>query len=288
MRARIRDTDLYFDVDGMGLVPDGDCMRERPVIFLLHGGPGGDHASFKSRLPALTDTAQLVYVDHRGSGRSLDSNPESWTLDNNIDDIDALREHLGLETICLLGSSYGGMVAQGYAIRYPQRLSHLILVATAPSHRFLADAQRIVDEQGTDDQKRVCRMLWDGTFETQEQLAEYYQLMGPWYARSFDVERFASGWNRGIRNFEQLNRGFNGFLKTFDFTEQLSGISCPTLVLSGAHDWICPVQHGRLIAQQIPRAHFKVFPNSAHALAEDEPDAFLAVLRGFLTHTTEV
>jgi len=286
MRARVRGTDLYFDVDGMGLVPDGDCMRERPALFLLHGGPGGDHASFKNRLPALTDTAQLVYVDHRGSGRSRDSDPESWTLENNIDDIDALREHLGLETICLLGSSYGGMVAQGYAIRYPQRLSQLILVATAPSHRFLDDAQRIVAERGTADQIQVCQRLWKGTFETQEQLAEYYRLMGPWYARSFDPEKFASGWSRGIRNFEQLNRGFNGFLKTFDFTDDLSEIQCPTLVLSGAHDWICPVEHGRLIAERIPGAQFKVFANSAHALAEDEPDAFLAVLRGFLTYAT--
>ena len=83
-------------------------MVERPVVFLLHGGPGGDHASYKTNTAALRDVAQLVYIDHRGSGRSSKADPETYTLENNIDDLDALREHLGIERITLLGSSYGG------------------------------------------------------------------------------------------------------------------------------------------------------------------------------------
>ena len=132
MKARIRGTEIYFDVDGAGLVPDGERMVQRPTLFLLHGGPGGDHVGFKSTVARLVDVAQLVYVDHRGSGRSAASDPSTYTLDENIDDVDALRDYLGLDSICLLGSSYGGMVAQGYAIRYPDRVSNLVLCATAP------------------------------------------------------------------------------------------------------------------------------------------------------------
>ena len=172
MLAKVRETEIYFDVDGMGLVPREGQMVQRPTLFLLHGGPGGDHSSFKTQVADLRDTAQLVYVDHRGSGRSAPGDPQTHTLDNNIDDLDALREHLGLERISLLGSSYGGMVAQGYAIRYPDRLANLILVATAPSFRFLEDAKRIVNERGTADQIRVCQRLWDGNFESLEQLHE--------------------------------------------------------------------------------------------------------------------
>ena len=90
MRARVRDTELYFDVDGMGLVPDGARMVERPTLFLVHGGPGGEHSRFKTNSGALRDVAQLVYVDHRGSGRSAEGDPATYTLDNNIDDLDAL------------------------------------------------------------------------------------------------------------------------------------------------------------------------------------------------------
>ena len=284
MKASIRGTEIYFDVDGMGLVPDGDRMRERPVVFLLHGGPGGEHSSFKSTVAQLRDVAQLVYVDHRGSGRSDSADPQTYTLDENVADLDALREHLGLKRISVLGSSYGGMVAQGYAIQHPERVSNLILVATAPSYRFLADARQIVEERGTVEQQRVCLALWEGSFESLEQLREYYQVMGPMYATTFDAEKADQSWRRGRRSFEQLNLGFSSFLREFDYIDELHRISCPTLVLAGAHDWICPPVHSRLIASRIPRAQLKIFDKSAHSIAQDEPEAFLAAVRGFLTY----
>lgn len=285
MRAKVRDTEIYFDVDGAGLVAAGDRMVERPTLLLLHGGPGGDHSSFKTQCTSqLREMAQLVYVDHRGSGRSSREDPETNTLDNNIDDLDALREHFGLDRISILGSSYGGMVAQGYAIRYPHRVANLILVSTAPSHRFLDDAKRILQERGTPEQIRVCQRLWEGSFESEEQLHEYYRIMGPMYSTTFDADKFAAGWGRGIRNYAQLNFGFAGFLRTFDFTDQLHTITCPTLVLAGNHDWICAPSHSEIIAERIPRAHLKVFANSSHSIAEDEPEAFYAAVKGFLTY----
>jgi proline iminopeptidase len=284
MRAKVRDTELYFDVDGMGLVPRGDRMVERPVLFLVHGGPGGEHSRFKTHSGALREVAQLVYVDHRGSGRSAIGDPATYTLDNNVDDLEALREHLGLDRISMLGSSYGGMVAQGYALRYPHRLANLILVCTAPSYRFLADARTFVQSRGTPHQVRVCQRLWDGAFDSVDQLREFFFVMGPLYSRRFRPEEFEEGWQRGVHSVVPLNRGFGDFLRRFDFTDRLHEIPCPTLVLAGAHDWICAPQHARLIADRIPRAHLKVFPDSAHLVAVDEPEAYLAAVRGFLTH----
>ena len=284
MRARVRGTELYFDVDGLGLVPDGNRMAERPVLFLLHGGPGGDHSGFKSTVAQLTDVAQLVYVDHRGSGRSSPADPSTYTLEENIQDLDALRDYLGLERIAVLGSSYGGMVAQGYAIQFPDRLSNLVLVATSPSYRFMDDAKKILAERGTDEQQRVCQALGDATFESTEQLVEYYLTMGPMYSTTWDADEAERTRDRGLRNYDQLNLGFGGFRREFDFINDLHRITCPTLVLGGAHDWICPPDHSRLIAERIPRAHLKIFEHSAHAIAQDEPTAFLAAVRGFLTY----
>jgi proline iminopeptidase len=286
MHAKIRGTEIYFDVDGAGLVPDGDKMVEQPTLFLLHGGPGGDHSSFKSSSAALRDVAQLVYVDHRGCGRSSLGNPTEYTLDSNIVDIDALREHLGLQRISVLGSSYGGMVALGYALQFPERLANLVLVCTAPSFRFIEDARRHVDQNGTPDQIRVCQRLWDGTFENLDQLREFYELMGPMYSTTFKSAEFEAGWRRGRRSIVALNRGFGDFLRTFDFTERLHEIRCPTLVLAAAHDWICAPRHSQILAERIPRAHLKVFANSGHSLASDENAAYLQAVRGFLTYAT--
>jgi proline iminopeptidase len=286
MRARIRDTEIYFDVDGAGLVADGDRMVERPVLFLLHGGPGGDHVSFKASCAGLTDVAQLVYVDHRGCGRSASGDPADYTLENNIDDLDALRKHLGLERISILGSSYGGMVALGYVLRYPERVANLILVCTAPGYRFIDEAKRYVEEHGTPEQVRVCRRLWEGTFESLEQLREYYEVMGPMYSTTYEPKDFPTGWNRGKRSFEALNRGFGDFLRKFDYTSRLGEIRCPTLVIGAAHDWICAPQNSRLIAERIPRAHLKIFANSGHSVGSDENAAILQAIRGFLTYAS--
>jgi pimeloyl-ACP methyl ester carboxylesterase len=73
MRAKIRDTEIWFDIDGAGLVPDGGAMRQRPVGFLIHGGPGSDHSGFKPSMSPLARHMQLVYFDHRGQGRSGDA-----------------------------------------------------------------------------------------------------------------------------------------------------------------------------------------------------------------------
>jgi pimeloyl-ACP methyl ester carboxylesterase len=64
---------LYVDVENSGLIPDGDRMREKPSLLLLHGGPGFDHSGFKPAFSALSDVAQIVYYDHRGNGRSTNS-----------------------------------------------------------------------------------------------------------------------------------------------------------------------------------------------------------------------
>ena len=282
MYAQVGDTRLFYDVDGSEWIPEGDRMRRRPVLFLLHGGPGGDHASFKKTVGQLRDVAQLVYVDHRGSGRSDPADESTYTLDTNIDDVEALRLALGLESICLLGSSYGGMVAQGYAIRYPQHLERLLLVATAPSYRFLEGAKRFVEEHGNEEQRQVCEWLWSGSFESMDQLKQYYRAMAPLYAVSFKEEKFDESWGRGIRNFRQLNLGFSTFMRDFDFTEELEKVRCPTLVMAGEQDWICAAEESREIARRIPSAELHVFPDAAHSIADDQTEGFLKTVRRFL------
>lgn len=78
---------LFVDIEGPGLVPDGVQMREQPTLILLHGGPGYDHSGFKPLFGQLADVAQIVYVDHRGHGRSDRRPAHEWTLDTFADDI---------------------------------------------------------------------------------------------------------------------------------------------------------------------------------------------------------
>jgi proline iminopeptidase len=284
MRARIRDTEIYFDVEGSGLVVDGSRMREKPVMFVIHGGPGADHSSYKPGFSPLSQKVQLVYFDHRGQGRSSRGAKETYTLDNNVEDMEALRQHLGLDKIVVLGSSYGGMVALSYAVRYPQNVSHLIVVATVPDSRFLQRAKEILAQRGTDEQNAIAQRLWNGTFESEEQLREYFQVMAPMYSITHDPESRQKGWDRAILSADAINVAFGGFLRSYNVLDQLHKITSPTLVIGGRHDWICPSEFSEEIAKAIPNADLRIFENSGHSVRADEPEALLDAIAGFLVY----
>lgn len=140
MRVRVNDTTLFFDVEGPKLVPDGPSMREKPTVLLLHGGPGFDHSNFKPDYSQLSDVAQLVYLDHRGNGRSDRGDASTWNLDTWADDVKGFCDALEIEAPIMLGWSFGGFVAMAYAARHPGHAKKVILQSTA-AH---LDVERIV------------------------------------------------------------------------------------------------------------------------------------------------
>lgn len=284
MRAKIRDTEIYFDIEGSALVADGPRMREKPVAFLVHGGPGADHTTYKPTFSALSSKMQLVYFDHRGQGRSARGAKETYTLENNVEDMEALRQYLGLEKIVVIGTSYGGMVALSYAVRYPQNVSHLIAIATVPDSRFLQRAKEILAERGTEEQKAVAQRVWDGAFENEDQLREYFQVMGPLYSVNYNPQLPKNVGSRGILSHDALNVAFGGFLRSYNVLDQLHKITSPTLVIGGRHDWICAPEFSEEIARAIPHADLRIFENSGHLIRDDEPEALLDAIAGFLVY----
>jgi proline iminopeptidase len=290
MRAHIRDTEIFFDVDGAGLVPDGPRMCERPTAFLIHGGPGSDHTSLKARYCALAQKMQVVYFDHRGHGRSARGDPQRYTLEENVEDMEALRCYLGLGPILSIGTSYGGMVAMAHAARYPQSVSHLILVATVAHAGYVERARQIVAERGTPEQRICCAELFDGRIDTPQKMRHYFEVMGPLYARKEDPALSKLGLERAILEPEPLNRahGPDGFLRSFDLRPQLAAISAPTLILAGRHDWISAPEFSHEIHGLIPHSDLRVFEHSSHAISGDEPQGFFDVIAGFLIYQQRI
>ena len=284
MRAKIRDTEIYFDIEGMGLVPDGRIMREKPVAFVIHGGPGGDHSSFKPVMSPLAERMQLVYFDHRGQGRSARGDPAKYTLDENVEDMEALRRHLGLGPIVSIGTSYGGMVALAHAVRHPASVSHLIAVVTAAHGGFIKRAQEILAERGTPEQREVSEPVWQGAIMDRAQMQRFYAVLGPLYSRRYDPAAAALGHERTLHEPEPLNRAFGGFLRDFDLRPELGRITAPTLVIAGRHDWICPPEFSEEIARLVPRAELRIFENSSHSVRADEPQALLDAIAGFVVY----
>lgn len=283
MKAKINGTEIFFDVEGKQFVPDGKKMREKPVCFLAHGGPGCDHTVYVPGVSELSDSMQLVYIDNRGSGRSGYPNPSTYTLDNNIEDIEALRKYLGLDKIVLLGQSYGGMIAQGYAVKYQEHLSALILVTTAPSYRYIKEAEAELKKRGTQEQIEMGKYLFEGSFKSNDQFRQFFKLFGNLYSvNNYDEDASNEAFDREILSYQALNLGMSDFMTKFDYLEQLSDIKVPTLIIGARQDWITPVENTYRIAEKIPHGRVVILEHSSHSVFVDEPEKSLGAIRDFI------
>lgn len=291
MKAKLRNTEIYFDITGVQIAPSKNDLIERPVLFLIHGGPGGNHIHFKYDSIKLQEYAQLVFIDQRGCGFSKKDKKSNYTLKNNIEDIEALRKYLGFKKICVLGISYGGMVAQGYAIRYTKKIDKLILVSTAPSYHFIETARENLKIIGTKQQNYICeKYLWNGTFKNNRDVNHYFKIMDPLYIfnhkkkkrKKPSSKKIQYGKIENILSYNVLNVGFSSFLHKFNFISSLSKISCPTLIMVGKNDWVCMPPHSEMMAGKIPNATLKIFNKCGHALTTDANHKYIKAIKQFL------
>jgi len=283
MFVTVNGTRLYFDVEGAGLVPAGAVMREKPTLVLLHGGPGFDHSIYKPAFSALSDIAQIIYLDHRGNGRSGGDDRAEWTLAQWGDDVKAFCDALGITKPIVLGTSFGGFVAQSYATRHPGHPAALILSSTAARIDFPAiyDAfERI----GGAAARQVAEAYWqDPSDETR---ARYFTACLPLYRARPATDAHAR--QRAIvRNPVAIR--FNGPRNEhgrMDFRPLLGNIRCPVLIMAGDRDPITPMVFSEEIASHLPPhlVRFERFPDCGHGVQSDDPARAFAVLRDFIHH----
>ena len=281
VQALVNGTRLWFDVEGAGLVADGPRMRTKPTLILLHGGPGFDHSTFKPAHSAFADVAQIIYVDHRSMGRSGWSDPRAWTLDQWADDLRALVDLLGIERPIVLGLSFGGFVAQSYALRHPAHLSKLILSSTAAQFRRDRCIAAFGRMHGTE-AERVAAAFWHDP-DDEQKVRTYIEVCFPLYnARGRDPDAA----KRTTFNPAVLAHFFrdDGEGHRFDFRERLKDIACPTLVLAGALDPVTTMEDAEdIVASLLPdRTRFERFPDCGHGVGRDDPDRYAAVVKDFL------
>lgn len=271
---------LFVDVENPGLVRDGDRMREKPTLLLLHGGPGHDHTGLKGALAPLRDVAQLVYYDHRGNGRSEGDDPADWNLARWGDDVKALCDALGIVAPIVLGLSFGGFVAQSYATRHPGHPGKLILMSTAARIDHAAMFEAFGRVAGPE-VRAVAEAYW--TAPTVERRDAYHLRCVPFYRHRRDVERPAS---LAIRR-DPVALHFNGPKNEhgrMDFRADLARVECPTLVMAGEEDPIMPVAFAETLAASLPRrlSRLERFPSCGHDLQGDDPERALATIRDFI------
>ncbi len=281
MRIEINGVRLFFDVDGANLVPDGPRMRQRPTLILLHGAPGAaDHAGFKPLFGALTDVAQVIYLDLRGCGRSDAGPPASLTLEQWADDIRAFCDALEIEKPIVLGQSGGGFVAIQYAARHRDRIAKLILSST----QARAVPERIIDVMRRRSSKEAVEAAekWLLRPTDPEALPGWVRHGFPLYnytqrdpdARNRTIAQMDTWWA-----FAKL-----WYVEQADLRPLMRNIACPTLILHGDDDPICPIDDARdMLAALSPGVgRLLTFEHCGHGVWRDHPERGIQAIRDFV------
>jgi proline iminopeptidase len=254
--------------------------RGRPVL-VIHGGLGLDHTYMRA-LDRLSDVAELIYVDVRANGRSPRDGVATMTLESIADELDALRAELGFERWTVLGHSFGSFIALTYAIRFPERLAGLIVVASAPSFEH---AGAIIDEVNKRGQPAAAAALLAalGTAPASDaQFGEVWQQILPLYFHNWNP-RHGAAFARTAYSAPGYERG-NTLLATYNVRAALETIRAPTLVLAGDDDVITPADLcSAVLAKSIPQAQLSVIPETGHFPHLETPVAFDAEVRAWLT-----
>jgi pimeloyl-ACP methyl ester carboxylesterase len=278
MRVKVGEVHLFFDVEGAKLRADGPNMVEVPTVLLLHGGPGFDHSNFKPEFSRLSEYAQVVYMDHRGNGRSDRSDPKKLNLEQWGDDVRAFCEALEIERPIVFGISFGGMVAMSYATRHPEHPAKLVLSSTAAKMRPDRSLE-MFERLGGEEVRQAARRFFDNP--SPETLPDFEQKCLPVYNRNPMGPDFIA---RSVTNFDLTYDFFRHESKTFNLLPDLSKIKCPTLITAGVLDPITPIDDSRDIAGAIsPKlARLEVFDDSGHGAHRDQPDRYFEVLKEFI------
>jgi len=279
MRVRVGDVALYVDIDGCELVPDGDRMANRPTLVLLHGGPGADHTLFKPEFGAVTDTAQVIYLDQRGSGRSDAGTPETWTWARWADDVAALCAALGVARPVLVGTSSGGLVAMHCAARHPSLVAALVLDSTLGVPTTLDETLAVFDRKGGPRAREAARRYLDGDM-TPAAAAEWERYALPVYGHDAEPRR-----ERALINDDVQTHFRTGGCGAADAAGIAGSIVCPTLILAGADDPVCPAAGAARLAGWLVHAAVDthVLPGVGHGVFRQAPERSFGLLRAFLS-----
>lgn len=280
MKIRVNDTEIFFDVEGLKLVPDGAQMRERPTLVLLHGGPGFDHSAFKPEFGTLCDVAQVVYMDLRGNGRSDWSAPGCWNLAQWADDIVAFCAALQIERPVVLGLSFGGLVAQTYAIRHPDHPAKLILMSTSAGGDTGSEDAEPQSDIAVQLREAARSFFCDPGPEGFEYFLEFCMRI------STRAPQQSDRITRAVKNaacFLHVN-GRQSASAAPNLLPELKRVQCPTLILAGADDPFAPPSASEAIAAALPEglARLEVIPNCGHGTFRDAPRITFDLIRHFL------
>jgi proline iminopeptidase len=288
-------------IDANGVLIYAKTLGEGKPLVIVHGGPGASHDYFLPYLLPLARHHRLVFIDERGSGKSEKlADPAGYTVEAMVEDVEAVRVALNLGKIDLLGHSYGGVLAQAYALKYQANLSHLVLASTFHSTSAMNEVFRKMKAKMPEELRaRIDKMEAEGLYGH----GKIYEQNR--YTNDYMIAAWGEGYfpylyaNHPDPNNDPVQSGvmswdlyramwgshgefiIDGNLKSVEYADRLPTIKVPTLLISGDHDE-CDPSLARDMHARIAGSKLTLLPQSGHMTFVDQPVLFIKTVDEFL------
>ena len=265
---------LYAETEGLGI----------PLV-LLHGGPGATHHYFHPHFTRAAEFAYVIYYDQRGCGLSDYEPGGGYSIQQAAKDLDNLREALGLDEWVVLGHSYGGLLAQVYAIKYSENIAGLVLVNSPVSLNINLEPTRQYDFLSDDEISRM-QELRNMSDLSREQILYNRHLNGDWKRQSYyrpSEEQLAEMVFYEWVSDPFLNSSVMRSAVQLDLDEVFLSCRIPTLIIEGEWDLTWNTDKPGILHAQHPNADMIILEHSGHNPFEDEPAAFFSELERFIS-----
>jgi len=273
----VNGSDVYYKTMGQG-----------DPLLVIHGGPVLDHSYFLPHLENLAKDYQLIFYDQRACGRSsIEIDSATMNMAGFVEDIEQIRQKLGIEKLNILGHSWGGLVAMEYAVAHNDKLDHLILAnSMAPSsadwQKDNLESAKKVDEK---DQRRLDNIVSTGLLRSPKPAPYIKEMM----MLSFKSQMFDKANIEKLNifipdNFQKRSGVFSLLgpdLATYNLYPDLKKITVPTLVMYGAYESAVNL-HARKMVDALGNGELKVIPRSGHFPFIENPATFDRAVKSFL------
>jgi proline iminopeptidase len=284
----IKNGKLYYEEEGQGA-----------SLVLINGGPGGTHHVFHPYFSQIKNFTHIIYYDQRGTGKSsIDDTGRTYTIRQAVEDLESLRKALKINKWAVLGFSYGGLLAQCYALTYPERVTGLILLAahsglTEPiiktkdkyTHMFISKEHMIFSQVELSAIKNITKISCEGRISSEQSI--YNKLIaGDWKNNCYYKPNKEELIRKALYEWSPAP-GFESIMRQESDKINLKGrfddFEIPTLVIEAKWDlqWNNP-DRAELMRKNHPHAQVKIFEKSGHKIFADEPEKFFILLKDFL------
>ncbi|MBU1558319.1 MAG: alpha/beta hydrolase, partial [Gammaproteobacteria bacterium] len=277
--------EIYYETQGEGV----------PIV-LLNPGPGGSHQAFHPYFSKASTSSQVIYYDPRGVGKSEWKPEQGYTVQQAINDLENLRESLGIKQWGVLGWSFGGLLAQQYALQHPDKLLSLVLVTASPGlPNLYASRERNLNRMTKEEQGKL-KKIWEAIHrKARQENWEKEKTMRVWIYNKFkhagwklqfqnepnekDLASFAGPVSRVDAEYpEQMSRSAN----EINLEGKFENFEVSTLIMESTHDITFTEDKPGALKENHPHAEMILFEHSLHTPFLEEEDKFFEKLNSFV------